>query len=250
MRLRLQIWRQRSGDEPGRFVTYEMPEVNPDMSFLEMLDVLNERLIGEGEAPVAFDSDCREGICGTCGFMIDGEAHGPRAATTVCQLHMREFRDGDRLTLEPWRAVPLPVVRDLVVDRGAFDRIIAAGGYVSVNTGSPPDANALPVPRPNAERAFEAAACIGCAACVAQCPNGAAQLFTAAKVAHLALLPQGQPERYRRAERMVRQMEQEGFGACSNFRECEAVCPKEISVELIAAMNRDWAKAKRMGRRG
>jgi succinate dehydrogenase / fumarate reductase, iron-sulfur subunit len=248
MRLTLHIWRQKGPGDGGRFVTYPMPEVDPHMSFLEMLDVLNERLIEGGEEPVAFDSDCREGICGTCGFMIDGVAHGPRAATTVCQLHMREFSDGDELVLEPWRARGFPLVKDLVVQRASFDRIIEAGGYVSVNTGSPPDANAIPVPRNDAERAMDAAACIGCGACVAQCPNGAAQLFTAAKVGHLGLLPQGQPERHRRVLRMVAQMELEGFGTCSNFRECEAACPKEISVDFIALMNRDWVRARRQAK--
>ena len=245
MRLILNIWRQPASGAAGGFARYEMNDVSHHMSFLEMLDVLNEGLIAKGEPPVAFDSDCREGICGTCGFMINGVAHGPRKATTVCQLHMRQFADGEELWLEPWRSDAFPVLRDLVVDRSALDRIIGAGGYVSVNTGSAPDANAIPVPKPNAERAFEAAACIGCGACVAQCPNGAAQLFTSAKVAHLALLPQGQPERFLRVERMVARMEQEGFGSCSNFRECEAVCPKEISIEFIGWMNRDWAKAIR-----
>ena len=243
MRLILNIWRQQAAGAEGGFVRYEMNDVNHHMSFLEMLDVLNESLIAKGEPPVAFDSDCREGICGTCGFMINGVAHGPRRATTVCQLHMREFADGEELWLEPWRSNAFPVLRDLCVDRSAFDRIIGAGGYVSVNTGSAVEANTIPVPRHNSERAFEAAACIGCGACVAQCPNGAAQLFTSAKVAHLALLPQGQPERLVRVERMVQRMEDEGFGTCSNFRECEAVCPKEVSIEFIAWMNRDWAKA-------
>jgi succinate dehydrogenase / fumarate reductase iron-sulfur subunit len=245
MRLVLHVWRQASREAAGEFERHEMAEVSEHMSFLEMLDVLNERLTAEGKPPVAFDSDCREGICGTCGFMINGVAHGPRSLTTVCQLHMREFRDGDELWLEPWRSQAFPVERDLVVDRGAFDRIIQAGGYVSVNTGSAQDANAIPIPKSNADRAFEAAACIGCGACVAQCPNGAAQLFTSAKVAHLALLPQGQPERLPRVQRMVARMEQEGFGTCSNFRECEAVCPKGISVDYIGWLNRDWAIAVR-----
>ena len=244
MKLTLNIWRQPAANAPGAFERHVMPDVSEHMSFLEMLDVLNDRLTLEGRPPVAFDSDCREGICGTCGFMIDGIAHGKRSLTTVCQLHMREFTDGEELWLEPWRSAAFPVVRDLVVDRGAFDRIIAAGGYVSVNTGSAQDANAIPVPKPNADRAFEAAACIGCGACVAQCPNGAAQLFTSAKVAHLALLPQGQPERLLRVERMVERMEAEGFGTCSNFRECEAVCPKGISIDFIGWLNRDWAHAR------
>jgi succinate dehydrogenase / fumarate reductase iron-sulfur subunit len=249
MKLTLHVWRQPGPSAEGRFERYEMADANEHMSFLEMLDVLNERLLARGEAPIAFDSDCREGICGTCGFMIGGVAHGPRRATTVCQLHMREFQDGAELWLEPWRSAAFPVVRDLVVDRSAFDRIIQAGGYVSVNTGSAQDANALPVPKPNADRAFEAAACIGCGACVAQCPNGAAQLFTSAKVTHLALLPQGQPERLLRVERMVERMEQEGFGTCSNFRECEAVCPKEVSIDFIGWLNADWSRAKRARRK-
>jgi succinate dehydrogenase / fumarate reductase iron-sulfur subunit len=244
MRLTLHIWRQSSTEAPGAFERHDMPDVSEHMSFLEMLDVLNDRLTIQGLPPVAFDSDCREGICGTCGFMINGVAHGKRSLTTVCQLHMREFGDGEELWLEPWRSGAFPVVRDLVVDRRSLDRIIEAGGYVSVNTGSAQDANCLPVPKPNADRAFEAAACIGCGACVAQCPNGAAQLFTSAKVAHLALLPQGQPERLLRVEKMVARMEGEGFGTCSNFRECEAVCPKGVSIDYIGWMNRDWARAK------
>jgi succinate dehydrogenase / fumarate reductase iron-sulfur subunit len=245
MRLTLRIWRQARGERDGRLVTYEMSDLSEHMSFLEMLDVLNERLVAEGQEPVAFDHDCREGICGTCGLMVNGEAHGPRASTTTCQLHLREFSDGETLVIEPWQAHAFPVVKDLVVDRSAFDRIIAAGGYVSVNAGGAPDANAIPVPKVNADRAFEAATCIGCGACVAQCPNGAAQLFTSAKIAHLALLPQGQTEHYERVVRMVEQMEQEGFGTCTNFRECEAVCPKDISIANIALMNREYAKGKR-----
>ncbi len=245
MRLTLKIWRQKNGEADGRFVTYEMPDVSEHMSFLEMLDVLNERLTEEGEEPVAFDHDCREGICGTCGVMVNGEAHGPRASTTACQLHMREFSDGETLVIEPWRAEAFPVIKDLVVNRSAFDRIIAAGGYVSVNTGGVPDANTIPVPKANADRAFDAATCIGCGACVAQCPNGAAQLFTSAKIAHLAMLPQGQPERFERVVAMVETMEEEGFGTCTNFRECEAVCPKGISIGNIALMNLEYAKGKR-----
>jgi succinate dehydrogenase / fumarate reductase iron-sulfur subunit len=235
-------------------VRYEVPDASEHMSLLELLDVLNERLIARSEEPIAFDHDCREGICGSCGFMIDGVAHGPLPGTTVCQLHLRHFRDGDHLTLEPWRARSFPVVRDLVVDRGAFDRIVQAGGFVSVNTGSAPDGNAIPVPKDDAEVAMDAAQCIGCGACVAQCPNGAAQLFTAAKVAHLALLPQGQSERWARVRKMVEQLAAEGFGSCTTFGECEAVCPKSISIDFIAMMNRDWLKAafraERTGRGG
>ena len=228
-------------------VRYEAKDISPDMSFLEMLDVVNERLIEQGDEPIVFDHDCREGICGSCGLMINGVAHGPQKGTTACQLHMRHFADGDAITIEPWRAQPFPVIKDLMVDRSAFDRIIQAGGYISVNTGSAPDANEIPVPKVNADLAFEAATCIGCGACVAQCPNGAAQLFTAAKVSHLGLVPQGQPERYRRVAAMVRQMEEEGFGSCSNHQECEAVCPKGIGIDVIARMNRDFVKAKFKG---
>jgi succinate dehydrogenase / fumarate reductase iron-sulfur subunit len=224
-------------------VRYELSNVNADMSFLEMLDVLNEELIEKGEEPVAFEHDCREGICGTCGFMINGVAHGPLRGTTVCQLHMRHFKDGDELYLEPWRAKAFPVLKDLIVDRSAFDRIIAAGGYISVPTGSAPDGNTIPVPKENAELAMDAAQCIGCGACVAACPNASASLFTAAKVAHLARLPQGQPERYIRVVRMVNQMNSEAFGACTNIGECEAVCPKKISIENIALMHFDYLKA-------
>jgi succinate dehydrogenase / fumarate reductase, iron-sulfur subunit len=244
MKLTLDVWRQAGPGASGRMVRYEAPHVSPDMSFLEMLDVVNEGLIERGEDPIAFDHDCREGICGACGVVINGVPHGPDAATTTCQLHMRRFKDGDSITIEPWRAAGFPVIKDLVVDRSALDRIIAAGGYVSVNTGSAPDANEILVPKANADLAFTAAACIGCGACVAACPNGAAQLFTAAKVSHLALLPQGQPERFQRVSNMVAQMEQEGFGSCSNHRECEAVCPKEIGIEMIARMNRDFLRAK------
>lgn len=244
MRLTLRIWRQAGPDAPGRLVTYEVPDVSEHMSFLEMIDVLNLRLVEKGEDPIAFDHDCREGICGSCNMMINGTAHGPQKLTTTCQLHMRQFKDGDNITVEPWRSSAFPVLRDLVVDRAAFDRIIAAGGYVSVNTGSAPDANAIPVPKTAADEAMDAAQCIGCGACVAQCPNGAAQLFVAAKVAHLAKLPQGQPERMSRVIAMVEQMETEGFGSCTNYRECEAVCPKGISIENIALMNRDYLRAK------
>ncbi|MFQ5350604.1 MAG: succinate dehydrogenase/fumarate reductase iron-sulfur subunit [Thermoanaerobaculia bacterium] len=243
MRLTLEIWRQPATDQPGRFETYEMDDVSPDMSFLEMLDVLNERLTEEGEEPIAFEHDCREGICGSCGVMIDGRAHGPERATATCQLHMRKFCDGDKVRVEPWRSAAFPVLKDLLVDRSPLDEIIQAGGFISVNTGSAPEANLIPVPKAAAEKAMDAAACIGCGACVAQCPNGASQLFTAAKVSHLALLPQGQPERYQRVQKMVETMESY-FGSCTNYGECEAACPKEISIEFIARMNRDYLRAK------
>jgi succinate dehydrogenase / fumarate reductase, iron-sulfur subunit len=248
MKLVLHIWRQRSSAEKGRMVRYEVPNVNRDMSFLEMLDVLNEDLIARGEDPVAFDHDCREGICGICGFMINGVAHGPLRGTTVCQLHMRHFRDGQELYLEPWRARAFPIVKDLMVDRGAFDRLIAAGGYISVSTGSAPDGNAILVPKGNADRAMDAAACIGCGACVAMCPNASASLFLGAKIAHLGLLPQGQPERLRRVRAMVAQSGAEGFGHCTSIGECEAVCPKEIRLEVIARMNGDFLRASWSGR--
>ncbi|HVS14854.1 MAG TPA: succinate dehydrogenase/fumarate reductase iron-sulfur subunit [Thermoanaerobaculia bacterium] len=243
MRLTLEVWRQDGSEDAGRLVRYPV-EVSEDASFLEMLDALNERLETEGERPIAFDHDCREGICGSCGMMINGRAHGPRARTTACQLHMREFADGDTIQIEPWRAAAFPVIRDLVVDRGSFDRIIQAGGYISVSTGAAPEANLIPVPKQTADAAFDAATCIGCGACVAQCPNGAAQLFTSAKVSHLGLLPQGQTERYDRVVAMVETMDQEGFGSCSNHRECEAVCPKGISIQWIARMNRDYLVAR------
>ncbi|HET8644132.1 MAG TPA: succinate dehydrogenase/fumarate reductase iron-sulfur subunit [Vicinamibacteria bacterium] len=247
MKVTLKVWRQKDRNAKGRFVTYEAPDISPDMSFLEMLDVVNERLIAQGQDPIAFDHDCREGICGTCGMVINGVAHGPRRATTTCQLHMRSFKDGDHITIEPWRADPFPVLKDLVVDRAALDRIIAAGGFVSVPTGSAPDGNAIPVPKPDADSAMDAAACIGCGACVAACPNASAMLFTAAKVSHLALLPQGQPERWDRVRGMVAQMDAEGFGTCTNHFECEAACPKEISVRFIARMNRDYLRARMFG---
>jgi succinate dehydrogenase / fumarate reductase iron-sulfur subunit len=243
MRLTLHIWRQKNATAPGRMIQYEARNVNPDMSFLEMLDVVNEELTVKGEDPIAFDSDCREGICGMCGFVINGVAHGPRRGTTVCQLHMRKFKDGDVLYLEPWRARSFPVIKDLIVDRGAFDRVIAAGGFISVPAGTAPDGNAILVPKQNADIAMDAAACIGCGACVAACPNASASLFTAAKITHLGVLPQGQPERYDRAMRMVAQAAAEGFGSCTNIGECEAVCPKEIKLEVIAHMNRDFIKA-------
>jgi succinate dehydrogenase / fumarate reductase iron-sulfur subunit len=243
MKVTLKVWRQRDAKSEGRFVTYEAPDVSPDMSFLEMLDVVNEGLTGKGEDPIAFDHDCREGICGTCGVVINGRAHGPRAKTTACQLHMRSFSDGDVLTIEPWRAASFPVVKDLVVDRGAFDRIIAAGGFISAAIGSAPDGNAIPIPKENADLAMDAAACIGCGACVAACPNASAMLFTSAKISQLALLPQGQPERPDRALRMVAQMDAEGFGTCTNHGECEAACPKGIRMQFIAMMNADFVKA-------
>jgi len=244
MDLILHVWRQAGPGEAGRMERYEAKDLSSHMSFLEMLDVVNERLTEDGLEPITFDHDCREGICGTCGMMINGVAHGPQAGTTACQLHLRHFKDGEEVWIEPWRSTAFPVLKDLMVDRSAFDRVIQSGGYVSVNTGSAPDANEIPVPKLNAELAFEAAACIGCGACVAQCPNGAAQLFTSAKISHLGLLPQGQPERYERARNMVAQMEAEAFGSCTNHRECEAVCPKEISIDYIARMNRDFLKAR------
>jgi succinate dehydrogenase / fumarate reductase iron-sulfur subunit len=243
MRLTLKIWRQKSRGASGKFATYPIDNVNVDMSMLECLDVLNEQLIERGEDPVAFEHDCREGICGSCGFMINGIAHGPLPATTVCQLTMRHFKEGDELVLEPWRARAFPPIKDLVVDRRAFDRIIAAGGYISVSTGSAPDGNAIPVSKESADRAMDAASCIGCGACVAACPNASAALFTGAKMTHLGILPQGQPERDVRALRMVAQMNEEGFGGCTNIGECTGVCPKEIPLEVIAAMNRDYLRA-------
>jgi len=243
MNLTLHVWRQKNKNAQGRFVRYEAPDISPDMSFLEMLDVVNERLIKKGEEPIAFDHDCREGICGTCGMVINGTPHGPRAATTTCQLHMRSFKDGDELTIEPWRAKPFPVLKDLVVDRTPLDLIIQAGGYVSVATGNAPDANSIPIAKETADLAMDAAACIGCGACVAACPNASAMLFTAAKVSHLGLLPQGQAERSDRVVKMVAAMDAAGFGTCTNHGECEAVCPKEIRLPFIARMNRDFLKA-------
>ena len=243
MNLTLHVWRQKSAGAEGQFVTYKADDVSPDMSFLEMLDVVNEDLILRGDEPIAFDHDCREGICGMCGLVINGIAHGPERATTACQLHMRHFKDGDEITIEPWRAHAFPVIKDLVVDRGALDRIIQAGGYVSASTGSAPDGNTIPVAKDAADLAMDAAACIGCGACVAACPNRSAMLFTAAKVSHLGLLPQGQPERYTRVVRMVEQQDAEGFGGCTNIGECSAVCPKEISLDFIARLNRDLLAA-------
>ncbi len=243
MNLTLHVWRQANAKATGRFVTYPAKDVSPDMSFLEMLDVVNEGLTTKGEDPIAFDHDCREGICGTCGIVINGSPHGPLGGVTACQLHMRKFREGEEITCEPWRAAAFPVVKDLIVDRSSFDRIIAVGGFISAPTGSAPDGNALPVPKENADLAMDAAACIGCGACVAACPNASASLFVSAKVSQLALLPQGQPERWERVLRMVAQMDAEGFGHCTNHRECEAACPKRISVENIARMNRDWIRA-------
>jgi succinate dehydrogenase / fumarate reductase, iron-sulfur subunit len=249
MNLTLYVWRQKSAADRGDFVRYEARNINLDMSFLEMLDVVNEELIAKGEDPIAFDHDCREGICGMCGFMINGIAHGPQRGTTVCELYMRHFKDGDTLYLEPWRAKAFPVIKDLIVDRSAFDRIIQAGGFISASTGGAPEANAVPVPKEDAELAMDAAECIGCGACVAACPNASAMLFTAAKVSHLALLPQGQPERYQRVLTMVAWMEQAGFGSCTNIGECEAACPKEISLDFIARLNRDYIKASLIQRR-
>ena len=239
MKLILHVWRQAGPDQPGRFERYDA-DASPDMSFLELLDTVNEALIRRREEPIAFDHDCREGICGSCAMMVNGLAHGPERATTVCQLQMRSFRDGDHIHIEPWRARAFPVVKDLCVDRSALDRIIQAGGFVAVNTGGAPDGNAIPVPKVDAERAMDAAACIGCGACVAACPNASAMLFLSAKVGHLANLPQGQPERKERVLSMVARHDREGFGHCTNINECEAACPKEISVEFIAQLNRDF----------
>ncbi len=243
MNLTLHVWRQKNRSDQGHFEKYEAKDISEHMSFLEMLDVVNERLLAKGEEPIHFDHDCREGICGTCGVVINGEPHGPQDATTTCQLHMRKFNDGDEIVVEPWRADAFPVLRDLVVDRSAFDRIIQAGGYISVRSGAPRDANEILVPKVDADLAMDAAQCIGCGACVAACPNASASLFVAAKVAHLGLLPQGQPERQERVRKMVAQMDAEGFGHCTNHYECEAACPKEISVEFIARMNRDFLGA-------
>ena len=243
MDLTLRVWRQSGAEAEGRFETYQAAGVSPDMSFLELLDLVNEQLTAEGRTPIAFDHDCREGICGSCGMMIDGRAHGPRAGAAACQLHMQEFSDGDTIAVEPWRAAAFPIIRDLVVDRSPFDRIIEAGGYISAPTGSAPEANLIPVPKEASDAAMDAAACIGCGACAAACPNSAAHLFTAAKVVHLNLLPQGRPERWRRVEQMVETME-EYFGSCTSHGECQAACPKDISLDNIAVMNRDYLQAK------
>ncbi|OJF84731.1 succinate dehydrogenase/fumarate reductase iron-sulfur subunit [Nocardia seriolae] len=247
MKLTLRIWRQRNARDQGGLVDYRV-EISPDASFLEMLDVLNERLAGAGEEPVAFDHDCREGICGMCSLVIDGTPHGPEKATTTCQLHMRKFRDGDTITVEPWRAKAFPVVKDLVVDRSAFDRIIQAGGYITAPTGTAPEAHSVPVPKPDADFAFQAAECIGCGACVAACPNGSAMLFTAAKITHLGLLPQGQPERYTRVADMLETHDDLGFGGCTNTGECTLACPKEIPQDVIARLNRDLLSPTRKPR--
>lgn len=243
MNLTLHVWRQQNRHARGKLVTYEAKAISPDMSFLEMLDVVNEELIAKGEEPIAFDHDCREGICGQCGVVVNGNPHGPRRATTTCQLHMRSFRDGDSITIEPWRAAGFPVIKDLIVDRSAFDRIIAAGGFITAPTGNAPDGNAILVSKQNSDLAMDAAQCIGCGACVAACPNGSAMLFVSAKVSHLGLLPQGQPERAERVASMVAKMDEEKFGTCTNHAECEAVCPKEIRIEFIARMNRDYFRA-------
>ncbi|QOR75281.1 MAG: succinate dehydrogenase/fumarate reductase iron-sulfur subunit [Thermoflavifilum sp.] len=243
MHITLKVWRQKNQQDSGHFETYQLDNVNEDMSFLEMFDVLNDKLIREGKDPVAFDHDCREGICGMCSMYINGRPHGPLKGTTTCQLHMRHFKDGDTIVVEPWRAAAFPVIKDLVVDRSAFDRIMQAGGFISVNTGSAPDANTIPVEKDKADAAFAAAACIGCGACVAACKNSSAMLFVSAKIAQLALLPQGQPERKTRVLNMIAQMQKEGFGSCSNIGSCEAECPKEIPITFIAKANSEYLKA-------
>lgn len=244
MNLTLKVWRQKNGADKGKFVTYQVSDISPDMSFLEMFDVLNEQLVNENQDPIHFDHDCREGICGMCSMYINGKPHGPKDAITTCQLHMRSFNDGDTIVVEPWRAKAFPVIKDLVVDRGSFDRIIQAGGYISVNTGGVPDANEIPITKEVSNEAMDAAQCIGCGACVAACKNASAMLFVSAKVSQLALLPQGKVERKSRVENMIAQMDSEGFGACTNTGACEAVCPKEISLSNIARMNREYFSAK------
>ena len=244
MNFTLEVWRQKSRNDQGRFVVYTIREIPPEASLLEMLDVLNQDLVKKGEDPIAFDHDCREGICGSCGLLVNGRAHGPHQAVATCELRMRAFKDGDHIVIEPWRAKPFPIIQDLVVDRTSFDRIMQAGGFVSVKTGGAPDANAIPIPKAVADEAFDAAACIGCGACVAACKNGSAMLFVSAKVSQLALLPQGDAERMNRVESMIAQMDAEGFGACSNTYACEAECPKEISVTHIARLNREYMRAK------
>jgi len=243
LNLTLKVWRQKDASTPGKFETYDAHGISEDMSFLEMLDVVNQRLIHQGKEAIAFDHDCREGICGMCSMVINGCPHGPEKGTTACQLHMRKFHDGDTLYIEPWRAKAFPIVKDLVVDRSAFDDIIAAGGYISVRTGGVPDGNAIPIPKPIADKAMDAAQCIGCGACVAACKNSSAMLFVSAKVSHLGLLPQGEAERDRRVLNMVKAMDEAGFGNCSNTEACEAACPKEIKVDNIARLNRDYLKA-------
>ncbi len=247
MKVTLHVWRQPRPDQPGRFVTYTANDITDHMSFLEMLDVVNEELVAKDEEPIHFDHDCREGICGSCGMVVNGRPHGPQVEGATCQLHMRSFKDGDEIWIEPWRSKAFPVLKDLVVDRSAFDRIMAVGGFISVRTGSAPDANAIPIRKESSDWAFDAAACIGCGACVAACPNASAMLFTSAKIAHLGLLPQGQPERLERADRMVAEMDRAGFGSCTNHGACENACPKGISVDWIAMLNRDLLKAKLVG---
>jgi succinate dehydrogenase / fumarate reductase iron-sulfur subunit len=249
MKLTLRVWRQSGPQDKGGMVEYKLDDISPDASFLEMLDVLNEKLIAEGEEPVAFDHDCREGICGMCSLVINGTPHGPERATTTCQLHMRKFKDGEVIDVEPWRAKAFPVVKDLVVDRSAFDRVIQAGGYITAPTGTAPEAHSTPVPKPDADRAFEAAECIGCGACVAACPNGSAALFLGAKITHLGLMPQGQPERWDRVVSMLETHDEEGFGGCTNTGECTAVCPKEIPLDVIGRLNGDYLKATAGGRK-
>lgn len=248
LNLTLKVWRQANANSAGKFVSYDAPGISPEMSFLEMLDIVNERLLERDEDPITFDHDCREGICGTCSLMIDGQAHGPQKGTATCQLHMRKFTDGATIEIEPWRATAFPIIKDLMVDRGAFDRIVEAGGYITVQAGSAPDANLIPISKPVADAAMDAAACIGCGACVAACPNSAAQLFTSAKLSHLNLLPQGEAQRYERTEAMVETME-EFFGSCTNHGECQEACPKEISIDFIATMNKDYLRSKIKNRR-